>query len=330
MKVAVFDTHKFEQKVFSEILSKYPSLEVEFFEPRLTLQSVGLAKGSYAVCAFVNDKLDSATLSELKQLGVRAIALRSAGFNHVDLNAARELGLAVMRVPAYSPYSVAEHAVALLMTLNRKLHRAIPRVRDLNFSLDGLVGFDLHGKTVGVIGTGRIGEAFSRIMCGFGCKVVAYDKFPNQTLAEELKIKYVGLSDLLSQSDVVSLHLPLTPETRHLIDEKAMSQLKKCAIIINTSRGALIETRALIKALKKQTIAGACLDVYEVEEGVFFNDLSESGIDDDILARLLTFPNVIVTSHQAFLTNEALHNIAEQTLQNLSSFETGHVINSVL
>ncbi len=330
MKVAVFDTHKFEQKAFSEQLKSFPSLEFKFLEPRLTSQSVSLAVGCEAVCAFVNDKLDATTLAELKRLGIKAIALRSAGFNHVDLNAARELGLAVMRVPAYSPYSVAEHAVALLMTLNRKLHKALPRVRDLNFSLEGLVGFDLHGKTVGVIGTGRIGEAFARIMCGFGCRVLAYDKFPNEPLAEELKIQYVGLDELLSESDVISLHLPLTAETHHLIDAKAMSRLKSCAIIVNTGRGALIETHALINALKKQTIAGACLDVYEVEEGVFFNDLSESGIDDDLLARLLTFPNVIMTSHQAFLTNEALHNIAEQTLQNLVSFESGKTINSVL
>lgn len=330
MRVAFFDTHKFEREAFNKALVEFRSIEINYLEPRLTEQTVELAKGCDAVCAFVNDCLTSKTLLKLKELGIKTIALRSAGFNHVDINAARELGFSVMRVPEYSPYAVAEHAVALLMSLNRKLHRALPRVRELNFSLEGLVGFDLHGKAVGVIGVGRIGAAFARIMNGFGCKILAFDQKPNEQLSKEINLKYVHLYELLKDSDIISLHLPLTPETRHILDCAAFSKLKKNVIIVNTGRGALIDTKALIAALKQQTIGGACLDVYEVEEGVFFNDLSESGINDDLLARLLTFPNVIMTSHQAFLTCEALHNIAEQTLKNLDASSRGQIINSVL
>jgi D-lactate dehydrogenase len=229
----------------------------------------------------------------------------------------------VVRVPAYSPYAVAEHAVALLLALNRKVHRAYLRVREFNFSLDGLVGFDMHGKTVGVVGTGKIGEAFSRIMKGFGCRVIAYDVNPSETLAKEGVVEYRTLDDLYRQSDVLSLHVPLTPETRHLVDVKALSLMKRGAVLINTGRGALIDTKALVQALKKGHLGAAGLDVYEEEDGVFFYDLSEKGVQDDTLARLLTFPNVLITSHQAFLTHEALEQIAETTVRNVSRFEAG-------
>lgn len=330
MKVAFFDAHKFEREAFEKASHEFPEIQITFLEPRLTDQTAELANGFDAICAFVNDCLTASVLLKLKNLKIKTIALRSAGFNHVDLNAARELGFHVMRVPAYSPYAVAEHAVAMLLAFNRKLYRALPRVHELNFSLEGLVGFDLHGKTVGVIGVGRIGSVFARIMNGFGCEILAFDEKPDLELQAEIPIKYVQLNSIYKESDIISLHLPLTPRTRHILDSAAFALMKENAILINTGRGALIDTKALIKALKLKTIGGACLDVYEVEEGVFFNDMSEKGITDDVLARLLTFPNVIMTSHQAFLTNEALHNIADQTLQNLQSASKGNVINSVL
>jgi D-lactate dehydrogenase len=261
---------------------------------------------------------------------VRLIALRSAGFNHVDLDAATRLGFAVVRVPEYSPYAVAEHAVALILTLNRKTHRAYNRVREANFSLDGLVGFDLHGKTVGVIGTGRIGAVMLRIMHGFGCRLVAHDVREDAAIAKEMPVRYVALQELLGESDIISLHVPLTPDTRHLIDAAALSRMKPGVILINTGRGALIDSQALVAALKRGHVGGAGLDVYEEEERIFFNDLSDQVLQDDVLARLLTFPNTLITSHQGFLTHEALANIAETTLASVRAFERGEpLLNAV-
>ncbi|MGY0623907.1 MAG: 2-hydroxyacid dehydrogenase, partial [Paraglaciecola chathamensis] len=278
-----------------------------------------------AVCVFINDCLNASVLSGLKNKGVKFIALRSAGFNHVDLATAKKLGLIVTRVPAYSPYAVAEHAVALLMTLNRKIHRAHNRVREGNFSLNNLLGFDIHGKTVGVIGTGKIGQIFSKIMLGFGCHVLAHDV---ETNAECIAagVNYVSLNELLASSDIISLHCPLNDETHHLINEDAINLMKPMVTLINTSRGKLIDTKAVIKALKAQRISLLGLDVYEEEEVLFFDDFSSSVIQDDVFARLLTFPNVLVTSHQAFFTQEALTRIAHVTLQNISEFEQNGVI----
>ena len=322
MRVAVFDTHDFDKAAL--VAAGSDSLhELVFFEPRLTRETALLASGFPAVCSFVNDRVDADTLAILKAGGTRIIALRSAGYNHVDLNASRKNGIAVVRVPEYSPFAVAEHTVALILTLSRKIHRAYTRIRELNFSLDGLVGFDLHGKTVGVVGTGRIGATFARIMIGFGCRVLAFDASPNHALSSTVNLTYVPLDELLSNSHVVSLHLPLTPSTRHILDKRAFSIMRPDALLINTGRGALIDTVSLIEALKNHRIGGAGLDVYEEEEGVFFQDLSESGLQDDVLARLITFPNVIVTSHQAFLTKEALKTIAETTLHSLTCFEKG-------
>jgi D-lactate dehydrogenase len=328
MKVAFYDTHKFEKVVF-DCSFKQSQHKITYLETRLNPQSALLSVGYDVVCSFANDRLDAETLEVLKKNGVKLVALRSTGFNHVDIAKAKQLSIPIVRVPAYSPYSVAEHAVALLLAVNRKVHRSYARVRELNFSLEGLVGFDLHGKTVGIIGTGKIGIAAARIFLGFGCKVLAFDKFPNAELPTDKNFQYVGLKKLLSDSDIISLHLPLTPESKHLLNKEAFESMKSGAIIINTGRGALIETKALIGALKSKKLGGAGLDVYELEEGVFFNDLSESGIEDDLLARLLTFPNVVITSHQAFLTKEALQNIADQTLENLNAFESGKIINQV-
>lgn len=314
MKVAVFDTHRFERE-FLEKAAATTKQQLSFYEPRLTEQTARLAQGADVVCAFVNDRLNAETLTSLSKLGIKLIALRSAGFNHVDLEAASKLGLTVVRVPEYSPYAVAEHAVCLVLALNRKIHRAYSRVRESNFSLDGLVGFDLHGKTVGVIGTGRIGVAFAKIMTGFGCKVLAYDKDQKPGLT------YVALEELYKQSDIISLHVPLNPQTKHMIDSRVLSLTKRGVMLINTGRGGLIDTQALIEALKTQKVGAAGLDVYEEEEGVFFSDLSDTGVRDDVLARLLTFPNVLITSHQAFLTREALANIAETTFRNIADFE---------
>lgn len=330
MRVAVFDTHLFERDALEHANQRHGH-ELAYFEPRLTRDTAPLAERFEAVCSFVNDRLDAETLEVLQRGGVKLIALRSAGFNHVDLAAARRLGFTVVRVPEYSPYAVAEHAVALMLTLIRKTHRAYARVRESNFSLDGLVGFDLHGKTVGVVGTGRIGAVLLRIMHGFGCALLAYDVKPSRTLERELGVRFVSLPELFRQSDIVSLHVPLTPETRHLIDAAALAQMKPGVIVINTGRGALIDTHALVLALKRQQVGGAGLDVYEEEEGVFFQDLSGQVLQDDVLARLLTFPNTLITSHQGFLTREALANIAETTLANMTAFERGDALaNQVL
>jgi len=322
VKIAFFDTHHFERGPFALANQRFGH-EISFFEPRLTAETAPLARGHGAVCSFVSDKLDARTLELLRDGGTRLIALRSAGYNHVDLAAAARLGLPVVRVPEYSPYAVAEHAVALVLALNRKIHRAHARVREGNFSLEGLVGFDLHGKTVGIVGTGKIGQVAARIFAGFGCRVIAYDVAPNEAFAAETGVRYCELEQLYREADVLSLHVPLTPTTRHMVDARAFDAMKRGAMIVNTGRGALIDSRALIAALKSGHLGAAGLDVYEEEEGVFFHDLSDLVLQDDVLARLLTFPNVLVTSHQAFLTTEALGSIAEVTLENVRAFERG-------
>jgi len=329
MRIAVFDTHSFDKAALT-VANERHGFDLAFFEARLTMSTAGLATGFPVICPFVNDRLDADALTVLRDGGVRLIALRSAGYNHVDLQAAEDRGLAVVRVPEYSPYAVAEHAVGLILTLNRKIHRAFNRVREANFSLDGLVGFDLHGKTVGLIGTGRIGSVMAAIMRGFGCRVIAFDVEPKPDLAADLQVRYVDLPELYRESDIVSLHVPLLPATHHLIDAAALHAMKPGVMLINTGRGALIDTRALIGALKQERIGAAALDVYEEEEGVFFRDLSDRVLQDDVLARLLTFPNVLITAHQAFLTREALANIAETTLANVRAFADGEpLVNEV-
>jgi len=284
---------------------------------------VPTAKGAQAVCVFVNDQLDRPCLEALATQGVKLVALRCTGYNNIDLTAAKERNLVVTRVPNYSPHAVAEHAVALLLTLNRRVHRAFNRVRELNFSLNGLVGFDLHGKTAGIVGTGKIGRIVAEILCGFGMKVLAYDPFPNRQWATQHGIEYVDASSLAGFSDVVSLHIPMTPETKYIIRRETLDLMKPGAILINVSRGALIDTTALIQALKSGRLGGVALDVYEEEEGIFFEDLSGQVLQDDELARLLTFPNVLITAHQAFLTREALSDISRTTVANLEALAAG-------
>ena len=325
IKTYFFDTHSFEKKHFCEA-NLDAAHEFIFFEGKLTEKSAILAKDYPCVCAFVNDHLDENVLKILAQNGTKLIALRSAGYNHVNLAAAKKLGLKVVRVPEYSPFSVAEHAVALILTLNRKIHKAYNRVREGNFSLEGLVGFDLHGKTVGVIGTGKIGKAFIRIMKGFGCHIVAYDKFPDHEFAKEMGFHYAGLEQVLISSEIISLHIPLSQDTRHMIDQKSLELMKRGVMLINTSRGALIDTMSLISAMKLGHVGSAGLDVYEEEENYFFNDLSSQVLEDDVLVRLMTFPNVVLTSHQGFLTSEALTKIAETTLFNMSQFESNQAL----
>jgi D-lactate dehydrogenase len=320
VKIAFFDTHHFERSAF-DLANQRFGHDIGFFEPRLTAETAALARRYPAVCSFVSDKLDRPTLEVLREGGTRLIALRCAGYNHVDLAAAASLGLPVVRVPEYSPYAVAEHAVALVLALNRKIHRAHARVREGNFSLEGLVGFDLHGKTVGIVGTGRIGQVAARIFRGFGCRVLCYDLAPNEAFAKEIGARYGALEELYQQADILSLHVPLTPLTHHMLGDKALASMKPGAMLINTGRGALIDARALIAVLKTGHLGAAGLDVYEEEEGIFFHDLSDLVLQDDVLARLLTFPNVLVTSHQAFLTKEALANIADVTLANVRAFE---------
>jgi D-lactate dehydrogenase len=278
---------------------------------------VASAAGASAVCGFVNDRFDRPCLELLRTQGVGHLAMRCAGFNNVDLAAARELSIAVTRVPAYSPYAVAEHTVALLLTLNRKIHRAYARVREQNFSLNGLVGYDLHGKTCGIVGTGKIGRIAAEIFRGFGMRVVAFDPFPSAEWAAAHGIEYRGFEDVLAESDVLSLHVPLTPETHHVVNAASIARMKPGAVIVNTSRGKLIDTGAAIEALKRGHLGGLAIDVYEEEEGIFFEDLSGEILQDDELSRLLVFPNVLVTAHQAFLTHEALAEIARVTVENL-------------
>jgi len=326
MKIAFFSTQPYDKEYFERYNKQH---EVIFFEAQLNEQTVNLAKGSEAICAFVNDKLNAAVIKALAELGIKLIAQRCAGFNNVDLGAAKENNITVVRVPAYSPHAVAEHAVALIMTLNRKTHKAYNRVREGNFSLDRLTGFDLYGKTVGVIGTGKIGQCFAHIMLGFGCKVLAFDIIANKDL-EAAGVEYHPLMDVLEHSDIVSLHCPLTEQTKHLINADTLGMMKQGAMLINTSRGALIDTKTAIDALKTGRLGYLGIDVYEQEEKLFFHDLSENIIEDDIMMRLMSFPNVLITSHQGFLTDEALTQIALITLQNASDFEEGKTLINVV
>jgi len=322
MRIAFYDTKPYDRDYFGRAAGA-DHLDWQFHEFRLSTETAGTAQDAQAVCVFVNDRLDRACLEALAGNGVRMVVLRCAGFNNVDLQAARTLGLAVTRVPAYSPHAVAEHAVALLLTLNRKIHRAYNRVRELNFSLSGLVGFDLHGKTVGIIGSGRIGRAAAQIFRGFGCRVLACDSVPAVDWGSAHGVAYVAQDELLASSEVVSLHVPLTPETHHLVNAATLRRMRQGAYLINTSRGKLVDTTALIQALKSGHLGGVALDVYEEEEGLFFEDLSGEVLQDDELSRLLTFPNVLITSHQGFLTHEALSEIARVTVQNLGRLQAG-------
>lgn len=322
-KIAFFDTKPYDRKWFDELNKDF---KFKYHEHKLTADSAELAKGCRAVVAFVNDTLDKETIDRLCEIGVELIAMRCAGYNNVDIKYAKGR-INVVRVPTYSPYAVAEHAMALLLTLNRKIHRASNRTRDFNFSLNGLTGFDLHGKTAGIIGTGQIGCIFMEICKGFGMNVIAYDLYPKK----DSGINYVSIDELLAQSDIISLHCPLTSETRYIINQENISKMKDGAYIINTSRGQLIDSEALIQALKSKKIGGAGLDVYEEETAFFFEDYSTTVIDDDTLSLLVSMPNVLMTSHQAFLTEEALEKIAEVTLFNLKQFYNGEPLtNQVL
>ena len=328
MHVAVFSTQPYDRR-FLDRASEGTGHRMTYFEERLSPRTVPLADGADAVCVFVNDHLDRAVVTDLRRRGVRLIALRCAGFNNVDLAAAEEHGLHVVRVPAYSPHAVAEHTLALILALNRKIHRAYNRVREGNFALDGLLGFDLHGRTAGVVGTGQIGAVVARILLGFGCRVIAHDLRPDPDL-EAAGVAYRPLDDLLAQSDILTLHCPLTPATHHMIDAAALGRMRPGVMLINTSRGALVDTRALIRALKQGTLGALGLDVYEEEADLFFQDLSGTVIRDDVFARLLTFPNVLITAHQAFFTEDALTNIAETTLANIEAFASGgELVNEV-
>lgn len=321
MKIALFSAKPYDIEFFGKAVSSHGH-QCDMIEARLTALTASLASGYPAVCVFVNDSLDAETLRILREGGTQFVALRCAGFNNVDLHAAQSLGMAVVRVPAYSPFAVAEHAVALILALDRKIHRAHSRVREGNFSLDGLMGFDLHGATVGVVGTGHIGRVFCGIMRGFGCTVIAHDIVPHEECRKH-GVRYVSLDELYAASDIVSLHCPLTPDTYHMISAATVARMKDGVMIINTSRGALVDASALIDGLKSGKIGSVGLDVYEEEADLFFEDLSNTVITDDVFARLTTFPNVLVTGHQAFFTRQALENIASVTLTNLSHLEKG-------
>jgi D-lactate dehydrogenase len=319
MDVTVFGTKPYDRTFLDAAVGTTHTLH--YLELPLTARTAVLAKGSKAVCAFVNDKVDAEVLEEFKRLGVGLVALRAAGFNNVDLPAAKRLGIAIARVPAYSPDAVAEHAVALILSLNRKTHIAYARLREGNFALDGLLGFNLSGRTVGIIGTGKIGSCVAKIMSGFGCKVLAYDLAPNPD-CEALGVTYGSVDSVLAQADIVSLHCPLTPATRHLIDTAAIAKMKRGVMVINTSRGGIVDTQAVTDGLNSGAIGYLGLDVYEEEGDLFFEDLSDTVIHDDLFERLLMFRNVLVTGHQAFFTKEALTAIAETTIENITTFET--------
>ncbi len=319
--IAFYDTKPYDRDAILAAAGA-AGLTWTFHDFRLTAETASTAAGADAVCVFVNDRLDRACLEKLAAAGVKHAALRCAGFNQVDLPAARELGIAITRVPAYSPHAVAEHAVALLMTLNRKIHRAHNRVREHNFSLAGLVGFDLYGKTVGIVGTGKIGRCTAQIFRGFGTRVLAYDPFPTPDWAATNQVEYTSIDRVLAESDVLSLHMPLTAETHHLLNHQTLARMKPGACLINTSRGALVDAAALIDHLKSGHLGGVALDVYEEEEGIFFEDHSGEVLQDDKLALLISLPNVLITSHQAFLTHEALAEIARVTVTNLSAAHT--------
>lgn len=322
MRVTIFGTRTYDRRFLTAANAAHGH-DLRFLDAGLDPVTASLAAGSDAVCAFVNDRLDAEVMEKLASLGPRIVTLRCAGYNNVDLEAAARFGIKVTRVPAYSPHAVAEFTIGLLLSLDRKIHRAWSRVRENNYSLEGLVGRNLHGRVMGVVGTGQIGALVARTLrAGFGCEVLASDPFPDPEL-ERLGVRYVGVDRLLREVDVVSLHCPLTPDTRHMIDAVTLAEAHHGLVVINTSRGALIDTKALIDALKTRSVGGVALDVYEQEAGIFFDDLSNEIIDDDLLQRLLTFPNVLVTGHQAFLTEEALDAIARTTLESLSDFEKG-------
>ncbi len=321
LKIAVFDAKSYDIQSFDRQNNGRYALHP--IRASLNVDTAYAAEGCRVVCIFVNDTCDAAVVRSLASLGVELIALRCAGFNNVDLKACRQHRLSVVRVPAYSPYAVAEHTVALMLMLNRKLHQAYQRNRAGYFVLEGLTGFDMRGKTVGVIGTGKIGQCTIDILLGFGCRILAFDKFPNHQLAAKENVQYVDLEQLLAESDIITLHVPLFPETYHLVNASTIGQMKDGVMLINTSRGGLVDTRALIEGLKSQKIGSAGLDVYEEEAGIFFHDISDKVLTDDVLARLMTFNNVVVTSHQAYLTHEALTNIADTTLANIDEFAEG-------
>ncbi len=321
MNIALFSAKTYDRAIFEE--HGIPrGHKIVSFSAALNRQTTNLAQGFDAVCVFVNDKLDAPTLKKLGSLGIRLIALRCAGFNNVDIEAAQREGMTVVRVPAYSPQAVAEHALALMLTLNRKTHKAYNRVREGNFSLERMMGFTISGRTVGVIGTGLIGKAFSRIMMGFGCRVLAFDPYPSKEIEKE-GVKYASLKELLGKSDIISLHCPLNPDTHHLIRKETLAFMKEGAMLLNTSRGGLIHTLDAIHALKHGKLGSLGIDVYEQEEKLFFRDLSESIIQDDVIMRLMSFPNVLITAHQGFFTHEAVHEIVETTLDNIEAFERG-------
>ncbi|GGA98079.1 2-hydroxyacid dehydrogenase [Agarivorans gilvus] len=321
MKISFFSAKRYDREHF-DAQNTASTFDIEYFDTALSAKTVRLAHGADAVCAFVNDDLSAETLEALHQQDIKLVLLRCAGFNNVDLSAAERLGITVSRVPAYSPESVAEHAIALMMTLNRRIHKAYQRTRDANFSLEGLTGINIFGKTAGVVGTGKIGLATARILKGFGCKVIAYDPYPNQA-AIDLGVEYVSLPELLAQSKIITLHCPLTAENTYLIGKSAFAQMNKGTLLINTSRGKLVDSSACIEALKDGTLGGLALDVYEHEKELFFEDLSSEVIQDDVFRRLSACHNVIFTGHQAFLTEEALRSIADTTLSNAQAFSEG-------
>jgi D-lactate dehydrogenase len=318
IKLAVFSSKNWVTTSFDTVNKQF-NFEIAYFEARFDHKTALLAAGADAICVFVNDKVDAPALEILKEQGVKLVALRCAGFNNVDIEKAKALGIGVVRVPAYSPYAVAEHTLGLILALNRKLHKAYSRVRDGNFALDGLLGFDIHNKTIGVVGTGKIGQIFCKLMHGFGTRILAFDKFPNQEM-QDMGVEYVDLQTLYQQSDIISLHCPLTYETYHMINDYAIASMKPGVMIVNTSRGPLIDTNAVIEGLKKGKVGYLALDVYEEEEALFFEDLSEKVIHDDQFVRLETFPNVLITAHQAFFTKEAIQNISDTTFKNISDY----------
>ncbi|KMQ51895.1 D-lactate dehydrogenase [Chitinispirillum alkaliphilum] len=328
VKIALFDSKPYDQEFFDTINQKY-GYEIQYFPNRLSSETVALARDFDTICAFVNDNIDAKVITQLHESGTKLIALRCAGYNNVDLNSAYGK-IHVVRVPAYSPYAVAEHAVALMLSLNRKTHKAYFRTRDHNFSLNGLLGFDMHSKTAGIVGTGKIGKVAIDILKGFGMKILAFDVYPDQQFAEKNGVEYTDLDTLYKQSDIISLHCPLTPENVYMINSDSISKMKDGVMIINTGRGKLINSKDLIDGLKAKKIGSAGLDVYEEEGDYFFEDFSAEAISDDVLARLLSFPNVLVTSHQAFFTHEALDKIALTTLENIRNYhEEGHLPNEI-
>lgn len=325
MKIAFFSAKPYDQRSFDSA-NINPVHEITYFETRLTRQTLKLAEGYACICAFVNDQLDPAVLEGLYAQGIRLIALRCAGFNNVDISYAEKLGVSVVRVPAYSPYAVAEHTVALMLALNRKIYWANSRVKEGNFSLEGLLGFDMRGRTVGLVGIGKIGECVARILNGFGCELLVYDTIRNSAVEKQLKVRYVEMDELFAQSDMISLHCPLFKETHHLIDRDAIAKMKKGVMLINTSRGALIDSRAVIEGLKSEKIGYLGIDVYEEEEELFFEDKTFEIRTDDVFARLTTFPNVVITGHQAYFTQEAVTQIANTTLKNITAYEKGETL----